>query len=141
MYTEKKEYIHEICNTFPRVDEENKPQPYCVGFMNHPSTVWARSSKENYLYTLQLGKELCQEYTYRYGKVHACEKIVDWFFQQSKQLEFLSVHFTAPYQAMPEDCKSNNSVDSYRMYYIKYKNFATWKNREIPKWYSELKTV
>jgi hypothetical protein len=141
VYVEKQEYIKEICKTFPRLDSENKPHPYGIGFMNHPSTVWARTSRENYLYTLCLGKSLCQEFTYRYGKIHACEKAADWFFEKFQDLQFPSHDFTTPYRAMPSDCHLENPVDSYRCYYIKYKNFATWKKRDVPAWYRQMKST
>jgi hypothetical protein len=40
---------------------------------NHPSSIWTRESLSNYKWLLELTKELCKEYTYRYGKVHKCE--------------------------------------------------------------------
>ena len=44
--------------------------PYLPTMYNHPCTIWARSSMDNYewLYTYALA--LGEEYTYRYGKVH-----------------------------------------------------------------------
>lgn len=37
---------------------------------NHPCNVWARETKQNYLWLLRHFQCLCAEYTHRYGKVH-----------------------------------------------------------------------
>ena len=41
--------------------------------LNHPSTIWARRNKANYMWLYNHAVELCKEYTYRYGKVHGSE--------------------------------------------------------------------
>ena len=42
--------------------------------INHPSAVWTRASKQNYIWLQRMWYYLCKEYTYRYGKIHAVEK-------------------------------------------------------------------
>jgi hypothetical protein len=38
--------------------------------------------------------------------------------------------------AMPDECKVDNAVDSYREYYrTEKRKIAVWKNREIPEWF------
>jgi hypothetical protein len=38
---------------------------------------------------------------------------------------------------MPDEYKVNNVIQSYRNYYIgAKKDFAKWKNRGIPEWFS-----
>jgi len=45
--------------------------------------------------------------------------------------------FTQPTPAMPEEYKSDDSVLSYRMYYIQDKyRMASWKTRDVPEWYN-----
>lgn len=41
---------------------------------NHPSTKWVRYSVENYMWALNHGIALCEEYTRRYKKIHKCHK-------------------------------------------------------------------
>jgi hypothetical protein len=37
---------------------------------------------------------------------------------------------------MPDECKVDDAVDSYRNYYMAEKRrMAIWKNREIPYWF------
>ena len=43
-------------------------------FRNHPCTIWANASLENTWWLLAHGLALCNEYSWRYGKIHSCEK-------------------------------------------------------------------
>lgn len=108
---------------------------YEATHINHPSAVWVRQSKQNYLWLYYLFDALCKEYTYRYGKVHKCERELI-----HKQLSFPPKNitmfrgFTEPTPAMPDKYKvSGDSIQSYRNYYNgeKTRMFA-WKNRPVP---------
>jgi len=105
--------------------------------VNHPSAVWVRQSKQNYVWLMQMWCCLLQEYTYRYGKTHACSRLVGVLSEMPHNLP--EKPFTEPTPAMPDDVKvSGNSLASYRNYYIKNKtHLANWKNRSTPKWYME----
>ena len=46
--------------------------------INHPCSIWARESIENYIWLCELGINLCSEYMFRYGKIHKTEKILVW---------------------------------------------------------------
>ena len=46
---------------------------YKTAYANHPMTKWVRENQFNYAWTYRLLKELCNEYTYRYDKVHATQ--------------------------------------------------------------------
>lgn len=110
---------------------------YSATHINHPSAVWARASKANYLWLHSLLVELCREYTYRYGKVHKCE-YSDLVFKLGKPPKNISdVKFTEPTPAMPEHCVfKDDSITSYRTYYILEKqHLATWKKRDVPNWF------
>jgi hypothetical protein len=45
--------------------------------MNHPCAIWVRSSLENYLWTYAHFKALLEEYTRRYTRKHACERLLE----------------------------------------------------------------
>ena len=79
---------------------------------------------------------LLNEYTYRYGKIHACARLKDVLANVQKNISIGS--FTPPTPAMPDECKiANNSLASYHKYYIEKKvRFAKWTNSEAPLWYS-----
>jgi hypothetical protein len=105
----------------------------------HPSAMWCRESKENYLWLYNLWKELLSEYTYRYGKIHACSRLLDVLATPPSNIS--NKPFTEPTPAMPEDVKvSGDSVQSYRNYYINNKtHLASWSgkvnSRNIPEWF------
>ena len=48
---------------------------YKMAHKNHPSTIWTRTSTENYMWLNRYFGALCREYTYRYGKHHASERL------------------------------------------------------------------
>jgi hypothetical protein len=102
--------------------------------INHPSNIWTRSNEENYTWLHSLWSHLLDEYTYRYGKIHACQKYDKFLNTSPKNIP--QGEFYPPTPAMPDDCKIGDVLLSYRKYYIDYKNgFAKWKNRERPDWY------
>lgn len=101
---------------------------------NHPSAVWVRQSSKNYDWLYVLWRELMSEYTFRYNRRHACEKLI--LPLRRLPYNIPSGVFTEPPPAMPDYCKMpGSSIESYRKYYIKEKAaFATWK-RETPIWF------
>jgi len=50
----------------------NKDELYKLTHINHPCSIWTRSSKDNYKWLLNHFIALCNEYTKRYGKIHKC---------------------------------------------------------------------
>ena len=110
---------------------------YSATHVNHPSAVWVRQNRKNYLWLFALFTELCTEYTYRYGKIHKCEGMREQLAEFPNNLP--EGTFTEPTLAMPDDVKiENDAINSYRNYYIKHKtHLASWKKRDVPKWYSE----
>jgi len=110
---------------------------YSATHINHPSAVWVRQSEVNYRTLFNLFCALLEEYTYRYEKTHACTRLLSALSSPPKNIEYKP--FTEPTPAMPDQYKvKNDSVKSYRNYYIHDKNrFAKWKNRSVPEWFSE----
>lgn len=109
--------------------------PYKLSHKNHPCCIWARECIENYDWLCDLGLELCEEYTYRYGKRHKSQDVIEWAVINKPNLR-INGSMTPFALAMPNECKVGNAVESYRQYYIVAKrNFAEWKNRETPHWF------
>lgn len=129
----------------------NLPDPslndfiYSATHVNHPSAIWCRDNISQYLWLAHLTKELCIEYTYRYGKTHKCEQIglVNWFLNNVPKNIKLNDSFVLPTPAMPDDCKvAGDVVTSYRKYYFNHKQrMHSWcgkiKNRDVPYWISD----
>lgn len=118
-------------------DELNKNPPVCKAtHKNHPSAIWTRESKENWLWLQSLGLELCKEYTFRYNKKHKYEEFLEKLIVPT---ELPNLAFTEPIPAMPLLYKKETSIESYRTYYSLgkahlhfWKNRHAWKNRSIP---------
>ena len=122
--------------------DDRETSLYTATHINHPSAVWCRQSKENYLWLQELLVDLCYEYTYRYGKIHKCQStgLVDRLMIPPTNIP--NKQFTAPTPAMPEDVKiAGDSKASYRNYYINNKtHLASWKgkvnSRNVPEWFN-----
>jgi hypothetical protein len=111
---------------------------YSATHLNHPSAVWVRQSKENYIWLANMLLALCEEYTYRYGKTHKVERdgLADVLIKNIPN-NIANRDFTQPTPAMPDEVKiSGDSIKSYRNYYINNKtHLANWKKRTTPEWY------
>ena len=105
--------------------------------VNHPSGVWVRQSRQNYIWLNQMWNYLLLEYTHRYGKRHACADRMDVLYAWPENIP--NGTFTPPTPAMPDECKiANDSLASYHKYYIEKKvSFAKWTKREVPLWFRE----
>ena len=108
--------------------------PYKLSHKNHPCSIWARESLVNYLYLCEIGLELCKEYTYRYGKRHKSQQIIEWCLINKPNIS--DVGFSKPPKAMPDEYKvAGNSIQSYKNYYLGDKQrMFSWKNRPQPSW-------
>ena len=103
---------------------------------NHPCSIWAREISGNYTWLFLHFIALCNEYTYRYGKVHKKDS------ELREPLRGLPLNIkygvkTRPAQAMPNKYKTDDATVAYRNYMIHEKHYAKWnKNRPRPKWWS-----
>ena len=113
---------------------KNGQKGFKKSFMNHPCAKWVRESINNYNWLCQLGLHLCEEYTYRYNKVHSCEKHIHWLIKQKPDLP--NIPMTKIKLAMPDEFKCDDPIQAYRNYYIgAKKDFCKWKKRDIPFWF------
>ena len=121
-----------LCSVHLLTDSKYVP-PYKLTHKNHPCNIWARSSTRNYKWLVKLGLELCKEYTYRYGKIHKCQTYIE---EMKKNIPPIPrIGFTPPAQAMPDEYKSKDVVESYRAYYYFEKmQLHSWKKRDVPYW-------
>ena len=104
--------------------------------MNHPSAIWVRQSKNNYIWLYKMWCELLKEFTYRYGKVHATARLIPDLARVPDNCP--DGPFTGPTPAMPDECKvPGNPLQSYHNYYRMNKSHLwSWKGkinkREVP---------
>lgn len=122
--------------------------PYKLSHKNHPSCIWARSSRGNFKWLLRHSRALCEEYTKRYGKIHKSQEVLEWCENHKDQLIFYSNDLQPFAIAIAEDteCRkriinfeTKDAVEKYRLYYVFDKPFAVWKNTPTPSWFTELK--
>lgn len=104
-------------------------------FQNHPCTRWAGNSRQNLQWLVCLGIELNTQYMKRYGREHKYFKM--FLLLGTLKHEFIPDEgFTRPALAMPDDSKTFDAVESYRLYYMNHKrHIANWKNG-VPFWYA-----
>lgn len=127
-----------LCGVHHATPQVTPQVPYKLSHKNHPCAIWTRESLSNYLYLCDLGLELCKEYTFRYGKTHKSQQVIEWCLDNKPNI--IDKGFTTPPKAMPDEYKVSDVVESYRNYYIgAKKEFAKWKNRDIPDWFSNTK--
>ena len=103
---------------------------YKAAYPNHPMTRWVGDNNHNFSWALEHAQELSKEYTARYGKFHASQKVIDKFLS----LKGSHINFSEPPQCMPDEYKCNNFIDAYNKYYKA--KLAGWKHP--PKWYGNV---
>ena len=121
---------------FWKLEDSRDTILYSATHINHPSAIWVRHSVENYVWLYRMFIALMDEYTYRYGKIHACSKLIEPLSYRPKNLQ--RGIFTEPTPAMPDQYKvAGDSITSYKNYYLGDKTrMFSWKNRETPSWVS-----
>lgn len=115
--------------------QQNNENIYKKAYQNHPCTIWARQTSENYFWLFELFQALLEEYHYRYHKNHSSIKLVPHLIVKPEQIP--DSPLTPFAQAMPDTYKHQNAITAYRQYYFgeKGKLFA-WTGRDVPDWIS-----
>jgi hypothetical protein len=124
----------QLLSTAHHVLDGDNPNLYKKTHVNHPSAIWARQSKKNYLWLLSLLEAQIDEYRYRFGKEHkTIEKLQ---YLKNPPANIPDGLFTEPTPAMPENyIVPGDAVTSYRVYYENDKNHLfKWTNRSKPDW-------
>ena len=114
--------------------------PYKRAFYNHPCTKWVRESSANYDWLLRHAYALCAEYSRRYtkkdgkAKVHKTLAVIEWCDENRPELP--DIGLTEHPKCMPDYCKTESIVESYRNYYMKEKShLAYWRKMDAPEWF------
>jgi hypothetical protein len=85
------------------------------------------------MYAHNLGKELLNQYTLRYGKIHKSKRIYD-NIDESEYYEVIpDKKFTPPPLCMPDEYRCDDYIQAYRNYYIgDKKRFARYTSVDTP---------
>jgi hypothetical protein len=124
-------------------DDPNNEYIYKIAHKNHPVTIWCRTSKANFMWTLELIEELHKEWRYRYGhpdtKFHSSYLVAMYLKEHMPHEDRFQNSGLTPFAlAMPDKYKTSDPVESYRQYYMseEKQKIATWKKlRGKPEWY------
>ena len=118
-----------------------KKPPMKETHINHPCCVWARESRQNYLWLCEFTLHLLIEYIYRYKRPNLKNaKSLFWLCDNIPDLPDIGLneHAQGMKNKAPECLREGNPILAYRLFYILHKNhIAKWKNRPITHWYSE----
>lgn len=102
--------------------------PYKKTHSRHPSTIFTAKTKQNWLWVRNYALALCEEYTYRYKKIHKCQAIIESLVPTV----IPDGSLTSFPQAMPDAFKRKDVVEAYRTYYREGKGYMN-KGRG-PQW-------
>jgi len=126
-------------------DEDGARIIYAISHKNHPVSIWIRTSLENYLWTLDMVDAMHEEWRFRYGHgdnhYHSSFIIAQYLRTYCPPAEVFPERGLTPFaQAMPDEYKSADAVESYRKYYQSpdKRRIASWKKREAPEWWNEI---
>lgn len=112
---------------------------YKAVHVGHPCTIWSMESEENYNWHYIHFVALCDEYQYRYGKVHKTDALLrDALKQVPTNIPRIPrTQFKLAMGSNPECMHPNDPVRSYREFYkTKQERFKmVWTNRNTPEWF------
>lgn len=116
---------------------------YKAVHMSHPSTLWTMESLANYNWHYQHFVALCDEYKYRYNKIHATASLLTFLLDEIPD-NIPDVGPTPVRLAMksnPECMHADDPVRSYREFYqTKQTRFKmVWTKRDKPEWFTVTK--
>lgn len=100
---------------------------------NHPCSVWLRESVANYRWLHDHFGALCEEYTFRYGRVHKSAALLPVLMSAPSNIPL--VKRTKFVLAMPGEYEVDCPIESYRNYYRHgKKDLHHWTRRSPPSW-------
>jgi hypothetical protein len=104
---------------------------------HHPLVKWTGKSRANFDWLCKFGLELAKEYTYRYGKIHKCQAIIESLQHCKSREKMPDIGMTTFLRCMPDEYKVDDVVESYRNYYRGAKqHIAKWTKRPEPEWWN-----
>jgi hypothetical protein len=131
-----------------KVDLPPDIKRYKATHVKHPMSLWVRKSQTNFNFTARLGMALCDEYSTRFERTHACERIIQWIYAHPPSTwgstyapttvlasTDIPPHVTPVPLCMPSQYQGPSLVKSYRAYYkCEKRHNATWRHTGQPLW-------
>lgn len=124
-------------------DLEAENTYYKAVHVGHPCTQWTMRSSANYDWHYQHFIALCNEYTYRYGKLHKTARdLASALYSKPRNIpEGSLTNFELAMKTNPECMFPDDPVKSYRMFYQtkQYRFKMVWTKRPVPEWFQYAK--
>jgi len=112
---------------------------YKATHYNHPSSVWLRTTADNYEWGYKHFSAMCDEYTYRFGKTHKTDSVLRSVLKHPPTALKRSTQtaFVKCMGASPESLAIAEPVAAYRHFYqTKQNRFKmVWTKRPVPSWF------
>ena len=121
-----------LCTAHHCVMGEDANVPYKIAHKNHPSTIWARRSANNYAWLYKHFVALSEEYKRRYNKEHLSYTKCDQYLRMLPGGLAWSGLTEMP-QCMPDEYKDACSIQAYWNYYIGEKHVVAHESETIYK--------
>lgn len=132
----------QLLSTAVRINNPNLKNDliYKPAYVKHPCTIAVFSSRKIFRYVVNLGINLNLERKYRYN-YDFDHKTINTILECEKYINTIPDEDYPWPLAMPDECRCDDPVLSYRNYYIKHKRMnknGSWMMyytpREIPEW-------
>lgn len=126
----------QLLSTTCHVHGISTEEMYKKTHVNHPCAAWVRESSANYNYLLELTIALLDQYTLRYGKVHASSRLIPLFIDKISEVPIGKGSLT-PFAIVVnnENRLMADAVSEYRhLYKTTKRDMCTWKT-EAPSWF------
>jgi hypothetical protein len=115
---------------------------YKVAHPSHPSTKWTLAAAANYDWHYRLFVALCDEYTFRYSKIHKSDRLLRSILANrpvrlANNSDDVITPFALAMKSNPECMDPSDPIGSYRKFYkIKQERFKmVWTKRPVPDWF------
>lgn len=118
-----------------RLPDHREEVLYKATHANHPSAVWTRKTNNNYNWLYCHFIALCDEYTYRYGKVHKTDTLHREILKTPPRNIEVGPLTIIPCAMDEQYIISSDPVQNYRNYYrVGKSHLHAWTKREAPDW-------
>lgn len=113
--------------------------PYKKSHIAHPCTLWVSKNYDNFSWLVAYTHALHNEYQYRYNRNHLSYTTLESNHIITQDIitygNKLSILDLSPACVMPDECKVDSVIDSYRNYYRMHKfHLFSWASRDTPYW-------
>jgi hypothetical protein len=132
---------HKDC---PRT-KRGTPRKSGKGYFNHQCSIWARESRDNFMWLVFHTLRMFRERDYRWpgSSPHHTKEFIEWCGANVHNTNISKGKRTPFAVAIGGDCECRknpnfntlSTIEQYREYIRKDKPFATWTNRKKPIWY------